>query len=114
VDPAQGITLAHCPPSGRCASTSLDTTVPSSSWELDSADPSVSGTPLHEEVWVNYFLTAGSVGTSALLYEATAGRLGTSAVQLTAPAAAGEEVLWAVVRDNRGGVSWIQVPLHVE
>jgi hypothetical protein len=113
VDPVQGITVTHCPPTGKCASTALDTTVPSSSWELDPADPSASGTALHEEIWVNYFVTAGGVANSALLYEAMAGKLA-NPVQLTPPTTAGEQVLWAVLRDNRGGVSWLQVPLHVE
>jgi hypothetical protein len=114
VDPVQGITVAACPPTGKCPSTALDTVVPSSSWELDPADLNASGVPLHEEVWVDYFLTAGTVGDSALLYDAAAGKLADPAVQLTAPTAAGAQVLWAVVHDNRGGVSWLQVPMNVQ
>jgi hypothetical protein len=114
VDAMQGIPVAACPATGRCASTALDTIVPSSSWELDPADLSRSGTPLHEEIWVNYFVSKGSVADSALLYDATTGKIPNSAVQYTAPTEPGEQMLWAVVRDNRGGVNWLQVPLHVQ
>ena len=114
VDPVAGITSAHCPGTGKCPTTALDTVVPQSSQEPDPGDLNVNGQALHEEIWVEYFVTAGSVGGSALLYDATAGQLSSTAVQLTAPTAAGEQVLWAVVRDNRGGVSWLQVPWHVQ
>jgi hypothetical protein len=115
VDPTAGITLSACPTGTKCATTDINTVVPSSSWELDPGDLSVTGAPLHEEIWVDYFVTAGSIGNSALLYDATAGALSsTSTVQkLTAPATAGAQMLWAVVRDNRGGVAWLPVPLTV-
>jgi hypothetical protein len=113
VDLVAGITVAPCPTNGDCPTGELDTVVPSSSWELDPADLSSTGTPLHEEVWVDYFVTAGKVGDAALLYHASAGKLASSSVKLTAPAAAGDQELWAVVRDNRGGVSWLGVTLHV-
>jgi hypothetical protein len=51
VDPTNGITVSPCPTSGKCASTALDTIVPSSSQELDPADLSATGTRLHEEIW---------------------------------------------------------------
>ncbi len=113
VDPGQGITLDHCPPSGKCPETALDTVVPSSSQELDPGDLSAAGKPLHEEIWVDYYVTAGTVPNDALLYDATAGKLASSSVQLSAPTAAGDQRLWAVARDNRGGVSWTEVPMHV-
>jgi hypothetical protein len=114
VDATSGITLTACAAGSKCPSVDLDTEVPSSSQELDPGDLNVNGTPLHEEIWVDYYLTAGTVGTSGLLYDATAGKLADSSVKLTAPATAGENSLWAVARDNRGGVSWLEVPLHVE
>jgi hypothetical protein len=116
VDPTQGITVGPCPGPRACPSNALDTVVPSSSQELDPADLSPSGVPLHEEIWVDYYLTAGTVGGPALLYDATAGKVATSAVQLTAPTVAvtGPQFLWAVVHDNRGGVKWLQVPLNVQ
>jgi hypothetical protein len=114
VDPVQGITVPHCPPTGKCSSTALGTTVPMSSWEPDPADLDAGGMPLHEEIWAEYFVTAGTVGDSSLLYDATAGALSTASANFTAPTTPGDQVLWSVVHDNRGGVSWLEVPVHVE
>jgi hypothetical protein len=114
VDPVQGISLVHCPANGKCPTTELDTTVPSSSQELDPGDLDADGVALHEEIWVDYYLTTGTVGGSALLYDATAGKLADPSVKLSAPTVAGAGTLWAVVRDNRGGVAWTQVPLTVQ
>jgi hypothetical protein len=113
VDMTAGITLAACPPSGKCDTSALDTVVPSASWELDPADLSAAGTTLHEEIWAEYYVTAGSVGGSALLYDASTGKIASSATKLTAPTTTGGQTLWSVVRDNRGGVAWVQVPVQV-
>jgi hypothetical protein len=116
VDPAQGITVTHCPPTGKCPSTALSTMVPSSSWELDPADLNANGVALHEEIWSEYYVTAGTVGDSLLLYDASTGALTnpSPSVNFTAPTTPGDQTLWSVVHDNRGGVSWLQVPVHVE
>lgn len=118
VDPKVGITVAHCPAGTRkCSTTSLDTVVPTSSWEPDPAETAVLGTPTNEEIWVDYFLTTGSVDGSALLHAADPTvTLPSSVVQLTPPTTVptGPQFLWAVAHDNRGGVSWLQVPLNVQ
>ena len=88
--------------------------VPSSSQELDPADLDANGAPLHEEIWADYYVTAGTVDNTELLYDATAGKNSpSSAAKLSAPTTAGDYDLWAVVRDNRGGVAWTEVGLHV-
>jgi hypothetical protein len=64
---------------------------------------------------VDYYMTAGSVDKdSLLLFDATAGQVSNSSAKFTAPPTPGAQVLWAVVRDNRGGVSWVQAPLSVK
>jgi len=114
VDPAEGITLDHCG-QGRCDGAALDTVVPGESQEPDPADRDATGKALKEEVWVAYYVTAGSVsGGTALLYDAHLGKMPSTSIKLQPPATAGEETLWAVVHDNRGGVSWTQVPMHVK
>jgi hypothetical protein len=116
-DPTAGLTVPHCPPGARkCPTYPLDTGVPSSSWEPDPAETAVLGKPTNEEIWVDYFLTTGSVDSTALLYDADPTiTLPSSTVQLTPPTApATSQFLWAVVHDNRGGMSWWQVPLTVQ
>ena len=113
VDPGEGITLAPC--AGKCAGTSLDVVVPSSSQEPDPGDLDLNGAALKEEVWVDYYATSGSFGNAtSLLYDAHLGKMPSTAVKLQAPSRAGAGTLFAVVRDNRGGVSWLSVPMHVQ
>jgi hypothetical protein len=115
VDPMAGIGVAHCTASSesRCSTTDLDTAVPDSSWELDPGDVDASGNVSHETLWVDYYLTAGRVKTdSVLLFDAHGGRVSSSADPFDAPLSAGDQTLWAVVHDNRGGASWVGVPVH--
>lgn len=118
IDRAAGIALDHCATPSKqgqdstCPTYSLEVDVPPSSQELDPSDLDLSGTVLRESLWVDYYLTGGKLNNDvSILYDAHVGRIPGS-VQLEAPAVAGESVLWAVVHDNRGGVSWTSVPIH--
>jgi hypothetical protein len=113
VDASAGITMDHCANANKCPTMPLDTSVPSSSQEIDPSTQGPSKEPLREEIWVNYFLTSGSVQDDVrLLYDPVSGAVPGSADALTAPTAPGDGVLFAVVHDNRGGVAWTRVPLH--
>ncbi len=117
VDPVAGITVTHCTSSNmdKCPTTPIDTVVPPSSQEVDPGTLDANGNPLKEEIWVDYYATGGNLlGSGAvILYDPTLGALQSSPTKLTAPPAPAELTLWAIVHDNRGGVSWLQVPLHV-
>ncbi len=116
VDPTAGITVSACTEANakKCPTSDVDTVVPASSQESDPGTLDANGNPVKEEIWVDYYLTGGSVSAQAvILYDPSLGRLPASPTKLTAPNAPTELILWAVVRDNRGGVSWVQVPLHV-
>ncbi len=116
VDPTAGITVSTCTAADtkKCPTSDIDTVVPASSQEPDPGTLDASGNPLKEQIWVDYYVTGGSVSAEAvILYDASLGPLPSSPTKLTAPNAAAELMLWAIVRDNRGGVSWVQVPLHV-
>jgi hypothetical protein len=117
VDPAAGIALPHCTASSEsgCSTTDVDTVVPEASQELDPGDVDASGNVAKEVLWADYYFTAGRVKTdSPLLFDAHSGRVGSSADAFDAPLSAGEQTLWAVVHDNRGGASWLAVPMHVQ
>jgi hypothetical protein len=116
VDPTAGITVSVCTDTDtkKCPTSDIDTVVPASSQELDPGTLDPNGNPLHEQIWVDYYLTGGTISAQSVnLYDASMGRLPTAPTKLTAPNAPAELMFWAVVRDNRGGVSWLQVPLHV-
>jgi hypothetical protein len=114
VDATLGITVDHCTEANLddCPKTSLDTAVDASNQEQDPSDLDANGNPLREEIWVDYYLTAGKVKhDSIVLFDPRKGLLGNSAVDLSAPQTPGTYSLWAVLHDNRGGVSWLEVPL---
>jgi hypothetical protein len=135
VDASAGITAPHCTvkDAKRCPTTAVDAVVPESSQEVDpiatlAAAATATGTTgtgtgsgtgtasvVKERVWVDYYVTQGIVrGGARQIYDPTDGKVTNTAAAFVAPQAAGEGVLFAVVRDNRGGVGWLQVPLHVQ
>jgi hypothetical protein len=117
VDPAAGIHAALCTnsDSSKCPALALDVAVPDSSDELDPADIDTDGNPRHEQIWVDYYLTGGKVDDDTrLLFDPAAGRVTPSATNYRASGPAGQGLLWAVVHDNRGGVTWAEVPLDTQ
>jgi hypothetical protein len=116
VDVDAGITTPHCTVSDidDCPTTALDTVVPPSSQQPDPGT-SLPGESLKEEIWVDYYLTSGKMkDDTEILYDPHAGALSGTADDLYAAQTAGDEQIWAVVHDNRGGVSWLQVTWHVQ
>jgi len=82
-------------------------------WELNPDNLDVNGNVLHEQIWVDYLLTGGKVKNDVIiLFDSRTGRLPSTVDDLHAPQAAGDYQLWAVVRDDRGGATWLTVPLH--
>lgn len=119
VDPASGVTLDRCATPSKvgaeptCPTHALDVVVPEGSHELDPSNADVSGAALREAVWVDYYLTDGRVKSDVrVLFDARAGRV-PSENDLEAPSESGDATLWAVAHDNRGGVGWASVPIHV-
>ena len=113
IDPTAGLSFSHCTASdeSKCATTDLDIVVPEQSWELDPGSQGPSGSTAHEAIWVDYYVTAGHVGDDAMvLFDAHSGRASSTKDAYEPPLSAGPGTLWAVVHDNRGGVSWLQVP----
>ncbi|MDC3958004.1 hypothetical protein [Polyangium jinanense] len=115
IDPNDGITVDHCtmPEIEQCPVKPLDISVPESSQEPDPSYRTADGEMGKERILVDYYITGGQVNSTRLLYDPESGKVGTTAADLRAPLAAGEEMLFAVVRDNRGGLAWLEIPLHV-
>jgi hypothetical protein len=114
---AQGITVPVC--TGKCSSVNIGPIVPQSSWEL--MNPTlvdVHGNPQHEQIWADFYSSFGSFsGEAGLLYDASSGSLGgpsTTDNQFTPPDKAGTGSIWIVVHDNRGGASWVTIPVTVQ
>jgi hypothetical protein len=115
VDVTAGISLPHCTESNvdNCAATPVNVVVPASSDAPNPGDLGPNGTPLKEQIYVDYYLTAGQVkNDTVILYDPSAGALSNTADAFYAPQAVGDSWLWAVVHNNCGGASWLQVPVH--
>jgi hypothetical protein len=62
---------------------------------------------------VDYYLTAGKVDhNTIILFDPRAGQLSNTSDSFYAPQTAGDSIVWAVVHDDRGGVSWAQFTVH--
>jgi hypothetical protein len=115
----QAFTTSHCTASRRsdCPHVAIGPVVPSSSWEVTQQVAS-DGSLEHEEIWADFYSSFGSfTGDASLLYDATQGSIGDPSVtdnQFLPPTTAGNGFIWIVVHDNRGGASWVTIPVEVQ
>jgi hypothetical protein len=89
--------------------------------ELDTADP---GRSITEQMWINYYVErvpplaeqpGGAVKSEVrLLNDAFEGVNADYGTEFYAPKDPGLTILWSVVHDNRGGMSWVGMPVKVE
>ena len=116
IDPDKGMKMAPCTTAKRsdCPELRIDVNVPETSWELNPGDKDPDGNVRHEQIYVAYYSSVGQLeGDARLLYDPARGKVDGSEVKYQAPNETGEGTLWIVVHDNRGGVTWQVVPLHV-
>lgn len=115
----QAFTTSHCTASRRsdCPHVAIGPVVPPSSWEV-TQQMGANGLPENEEIWADFYSTFGQfTGDASLLYDATKGSIGDPSVtdnQFLPPNAAGNGFIWIVVHDNRGGASWVTIPVEVQ
>lgn len=109
VDLQLGFQVSHCA-ANSCASVHIGPVVPASSQEADPVNNS------KEEIWADFYSTFGSFSDEArLLYGPSTGSLGAPSAtddQFQPPNTAGAGTIWIVVHDNRGGASWVTVPVQ--
>ncbi len=116
VDLTHGIDMDHCatPKRRDCPELKLDVTVTPDSWEVNPSDKDPNGNVRHEQIWAAYFSSIGQLASDArLLYDPAQGLVSGSEVKYQAPNEVGDGTLWIAVHDNRGGASWVSVPIHV-
>lgn len=117
IDPEQGLRIPRCQRSNidDCGATKLDVSIPSLSHEPDPSNLDTNGSQLRETLYVRYFSTGGKISNdTVVIFDPRKGRLSDTGDEFRAQQLAGEYRLWAVVHDNRGGVTWLELPLHVE
>ncbi|HEY3822109.1 MAG TPA: hypothetical protein VGL81_33320 [Polyangiaceae bacterium] len=115
----QAFTTSRCTASRRsdCPHVAIGPVVPSSSWETTQEIDS-NNNPEKEEIWADFYSTFGQfTGDASLLYDATKGSIGDPSVtdnQFLPPDDPGSGFIWIVVHDNRGGASWVTIPVDVQ
>jgi len=110
-----GFSIAHCAEADfdECPKTYLDTRALDSAQEPDPAATTPART-YREQVWVSYYVTGGKMEDDlTVLYDSVNGKLPDSKDGITAASPVGDYTLYAVLRDNRGGVSWKIVPFKI-
>ncbi len=115
VDPAVGLVMDKCVATKRtdCPERKIDVRVSDSSWEDNPSG--AGGEQLKEQIWVAYYGDTGDFDNDArLLFDTRKGRISESDVVFRAPYDPVNGTVWAVVHDNRGGASWVVLPLHVK
>ncbi len=114
VDFTAGITVDRCTAikPEDCPSHKLGVTVPASSQEVNAGQVDEYGNTLNEIVWTALYADAGRFDEDVrLLYDARAGKAPNSDATYRPGARSGS--IWVVVKDNRGGSTWKQVPVTV-
>lgn len=95
-----------------CGALDLTPLIDSSNAEQDAVGTALSGKPLSEQMWVNYYAAGGSVAEEVrLLNDAEAGWSDEPGTSYTAPREPGVSFVWAVAHDNRGGSEWLRLRL---
>jgi len=109
IDPHVGFTVQHGAPK-----IDVDVDVPDDVWEI-TQDKTADGTAIHEQVFASYYITLGKIDDEVrILFDPSAGKIDDHKTQFEPPADPGEGFMWIIVHDNRDGVTWVQVPIHVQ
>jgi hypothetical protein len=117
---AKTLTSSRCTTSNQndCPHVHIGPDVPASSQE----SYTLNGNSTREEIWADFYTTFGKLENAArLLYDVGKGSTGDPSVidsvtnnQWLPPSDPGDGFIWIIVRDNRGGASWVTIPVHVQ
>jgi hypothetical protein len=99
----------------QCPPHDLRLIIDPSTFEKDQVTNDAYGRDYGEQMWIDYYSTRGKFRSAAkLLNDATTGYNHVNGTQFYAPNVAGNIVMWAVIHDNRGGMSWVGTTLSIQ
>jgi hypothetical protein len=117
VDPLQGTVLRRCLAEGQpdCGPGKIDVRFPDSASEVDPDNVDESGTVGRETLYVDWFTSVGKFSTNrTIVFDPFAGRPPKTEIDLEFGGEPRSGKAWAILHDNRGGTSWIEVPIRLE
>jgi hypothetical protein len=117
VDPAKGITTGKCVKNkqGDCNTVKLDTLFQDSTSETDPDNINVDGVVAREAIYVDWFTSIGKFSTDRkILFDAYLGRPPKTEIEFTPPEEPSKGKVWAVLHDNRGGTTWLEIPIDIQ
>jgi len=83
--------------------------------DQDDVSAKLLGRKVGEQMWINYYTDAGGFQSPVrLLNDATSGWNAIYGTPFYPPKTPGLSRIWAIVHDNRGGVSWSGITLKVQ
>jgi hypothetical protein len=110
--------IPRCPDDGdpnKCPPTNLRLEVNTSKFEKDQVTNDAYGEDYGEQMWIDYYSTRGKFRSGTkLLNDRASGYNKVNGTQFYAPNVPGKVLLWAVMHDNRGGVSWVGTTLSIQ
>jgi hypothetical protein len=102
------LTVDAC--SGDCGDVEVQALIDPASAEIDAAASARASETLEEQMWVNYYSTAGELDEEVrLLNDAVVGFSSDVATHYEPADSAQTSYIWAVAHDNRGGADWARL-----
>jgi hypothetical protein len=118
VDLAAGVSFDACASemASDCPEKKIEVVIPADSQELNNDEKDEDNRPLGEQLWASYFTTVGEFDDEArLLFDPKSGFVGSTANKFRPKGKPGQVgKMWFVARDNRGGASWVQMPVRLK
>ncbi len=98
-----------------CPDHSIKPIIDRASAEVDQVSVDAYNEAFEEQMWVSYYVSGGGVKSDVrLLNDAKKGWSEDHGTQFHAPKQTGPVHIWAVVHDNRGGVSWVRQDVVIQ
>jgi hypothetical protein len=118
VDPAIGLVTERCREEAEndtCKrKVKLDTLFNDAAAETDPDNVDSQGKVGRETLYVDWFTSVGKFQTDRkILFDGNLGRTPKSAIDFNPPLGPAKGTVWAVLHDNRGGTTWLEVPIEI-
>ncbi len=98
-----------------CDREKFDIVFPDSSAELDPDNIGPNGEPARETLWVDWYTSHGRFFDDRIVvWDPLVGRAPSTEIEMERPRHPGTGTIWAVLHDNRGGATWLEIPFETE